>query len=177
MGRAFGSVDGFILAGISVWTQSKTKPKSVDGPLSSFLCRVNAGWQASWFLKVRVVLEFSISPSIFLFPFLLKCSRTLDSLGEMETQDKKVMSAEGCKLRSKDHRCEGAVTKREFSCFIQNVSICLSYAPLLLVLFIAFEVRRELEEVPPQFRSRYYTRLLAGWIYWAAAIVWLLYNL
>lgn len=65
-------------------------------------------------MKVRVVLELSISLAamhgIFLFPFQLKCSRKLDSFGAMETQDKKVMSAEG-KLRSKDHRCEGAVAK------------------------------------------------------------------
>ena len=46
-----------------------------------------------------------------------------------------------------------------------NVSICLSHVPLLLVLFIAFEARCELDKVPAQFRSRYYTRLLAGWIY------------
>ena len=78
---------------------------------------MNAGrcWQASWFLKVRVALELSISlaamHSIFLFPFQLKCSRKLDSFGAMETQDKKVMSAEGGKLRSKDHRCEGVVAK------------------------------------------------------------------
>lgn len=44
-----------------------------------------------------------------LVAYFLSCSSAAGSWIRLE--DKKVMSAEGCKLRSKGHRCEGAVTK------------------------------------------------------------------